>query len=693
MYHSGVSVDHGPEETVTGRRAGLTATTPETVFVLYSLEAILCTLLIFSLLWALYRNRQLGRGSNLLVLLAALAMTSAAFVVASALSLYEFWFQARLAPGDPESLASPALALAALFFVLFSTLDPGDDASRRGLGAGGLLAVGAAAFYVGVLQGWIWLGPSLCFALAFIAAVCKPGPTKAPRLMALSLGLFLAGCLARPTLQWTGVAIGEWRVSVGQHVPFLLALVLLARVVETDLGALFIKFFLRLNLTFIALAGFIILLMARQQRQEYLDFAVQQTTRLTEQLQGHILHFRGRGMSAEDILHSPEVTKQIVANFGTLADMREVSIYLDNRWLRLTIDSEGLIERRTGVQSPLRSFPDQPILDGERLVLPTSLTDRDALIGGVEIRESVLEMNRAIAGNVMWIFLAFTLAVAGSGVLIGIIVTQADSTIQRQYRRLRQTDRRMAQVAKMAALGEMAGGVAHEINNPLGVILGRADLLIATSGRGQASDSLEDLKVIRRQAERAGKITADLLDFARPHPLDLRRHDIDRIVQDTTRFLKPMIEGEGIALETELRAGISLSVDPDRIRQVLVNLIQNAIEACRDKRGATIRVATNRRRDNGCVEISVKDNGSGISADALERIFDPFFTTKPQGTGLGLSVSYGIVKQHGGSIEIFSELDKGACFVAVLPVDIEVANRRGGEGGQPPDSSENALGI
>lgn len=224
----------------------------------------------------------------------------------------------------------------------------------------------------------------------------------------------------------------------------------------------------------------------------------------------------------------------------------------------------------------------------------------------------------------------------------------------------------MAQADKLASIGELSAGIAHEINNPLGIILGYTQLMLRSSG--QESELTADLKTIEKQVRHCKTIVEDLLNFARTSPPQKAMCDIHKIIDEVLHFIRQHAKVEAIAITTAYDRHIGpLFMDEKSISQVLINLLMNAIYAL-DGRGA-ITVSTHALNGGRKSAIKVQDTGQGIAAGDLPRIFDPFFTTKPtgQGTGLGLSVSYGIIKNHGGEIRVESRPGQGTTFTIELP--------------------------
>jgi signal transduction histidine kinase len=219
---------------------------------------------------------------------------------------------------------------------------------------------------------------------------------------------------------------------------------------------------------------------------------------------------------------------------------------------------------------------------------------------------------------------------------------------------------------KLSAVGELASGVAHEINNPLTTILGQAQLLL---GRSDVPTPVrERVELMADEASRAARIVQNLLLFARHYPPERRPCAPSDQVERVLTLKTYQLERDKIRIVTDFTPCPPVWADENKIQQVLLNLIQNAHHALTRQTGD--RVLTLRVRPRGDrVVIEVIDNGPGIPTEALPRIFDPFFTTKPpgEGSGLGLSVSYGIIGQHGGRLYAENRPEGGAAFVIELP--------------------------
>jgi signal transduction histidine kinase len=224
--------------------------------------------------------------------------------------------------------------------------------------------------------------------------------------------------------------------------------------------------------------------------------------------------------------------------------------------------------------------------------------------------------------------------------------------------RLRERDR-------LAAIGEMAAGLAHEIRNPLGAIKGAAEYL--EPSRSSSKDDAELLQVIVEEANRLNSVVSQFLDYARPFRATLAPTGLNEIVRKTAKLVEAR-EGQPQALVTLVLDPQlpPIEVDAEQVKQVLLNLVINAIEATGD-RGTPVEIATRYLPERDRVELSVRDRGEGIAKDQLDHIFIPFFTTKPRGTGLGLAVCQRIIANHGGDIRVESERGLGTTFTVRLP--------------------------
>lgn len=228
---------------------------------------------------------------------------------------------------------------------------------------------------------------------------------------------------------------------------------------------------------------------------------------------------------------------------------------------------------------------------------------------------------------------------------------------------LRQTRQQLVVAEKLAALGELTAGVAHEINNPTAVMLGNLDVMVEELG-DNAKPVQQEIDLVIEQIYRIRDIINRLLQYAHPDEFSgyISVVEVNSLVMDTLKLVSHLRNESKFVIDTDLKADQVIEVNPQEIQQVLVNLIVNAIHVLPEKKGE-ILIKTRNWKDQGVV-ISIIDNGAGIDDKHLKQIFNPFFSTKGQGegTGLGLSISYGLVRRYGGNLTAESKLGKGSEF-------------------------------
>ena len=239
---------------------------------------------------------------------------------------------------------------------------------------------------------------------------------------------------------------------------------------------------------------------------------------------------------------------------------------------------------------------------------------------------------------------------------------------EREKIQQKESEIRLIQSEKQASVGKLAAGVAHEINNPLTAVLTFTHLILRRKDIPEAVR--EDLELVASQTERVRAIVKSLLDFSRQTELSPVTMDINSLIEDSVRLMENQALIKGIDLVFEADKNLPLLVlDRNQCQSVFINMILNAFDAM--EAGGRIDIHTQKAAEgkNGGVEISIKDTGSGIPPENMDKLFDPFFTTKPvgKGTGLGLAVSAGIIQRHGGSIDVKSKPGSGTTFTIRLP--------------------------
>ncbi|MCX7761651.1 MAG: ATP-binding protein, partial [Candidatus Kryptonium sp.] len=253
--------------------------------------------------------------------------------------------------------------------------------------------------------------------------------------------------------------------------------------------------------------------------------------------------------------------------------------------------------------------------------------------------------------------------------------------ILRDVTKVKALEQQLLQSQKMEALGRLTAGVAHDINNALTVILGNAQLArrLLTQDIEKAKEKLNE---IEQTIRKTGEFTRKLLIFSREQPAVMKIIDLNSLINDFTKVMLKVLR-ENVKIELILAPKLpNIKADPTLINQVLLNLIINAQEAIPGAGKIIIETYTRyidqeysnfhlEAKPGDYVVLSVTDDGVGIEKDILPKIFEPFFTTKPHGTGLGLSIVYGIVKQHGGFVNVYSEVGQGTTFKVYLPAVYE----------------------
>jgi len=240
------------------------------------------------------------------------------------------------------------------------------------------------------------------------------------------------------------------------------------------------------------------------------------------------------------------------------------------------------------------------------------------------------------------------------------------SATRSQLEELKQAETQLMEGERLSTVGRLAAGLVHEINNPLTVILGQAELVmkeLADSARGR-----ERMRIIMQETSRVGRLLGRVLQLSEPQPSERRPCALEEQVRWVAEVKRDELDRDGIRIVTEVATVPSVYADQDQIRQVLLNLVQNAQQAMAKHPGQRVLTLLVSESD-GRVRVEVRDTGPGIPPEVLPRIFDAFFTTKTagDGTGLGLWVSYGIVEQHQGRLRAESRPEGGAAFIIELP--------------------------
>jgi len=253
--------------------------------------------------------------------------------------------------------------------------------------------------------------------------------------------------------------------------------------------------------------------------------------------------------------------------------------------------------------------------------------------------------------------------------------------LKQSHEALENTQQRLIRTERLASMGQLSAGIAHEINNPLGTILLYSHLML----KHLASDNPQrpDVETIVSEATRCRNIVRGLLDFARQSRVHKAEVDFRKLMEDVRKVMAPKAEDKGVKLMVEAPGDLPpMMVDAAQVKQMLINLVDNGIDAT--ERGGMVSISARAQSGNGDVVVEVRDTGCGMSREHQRKLFTPFFTTKEmgKGTGLGLAIAYGIVKMHSGDITADSEVGRGTVFTVRLPagernVDfVEAADKR-----------------
>ena len=334
---------------------------------------------------------------------------------------------------------------------------------------------------------------------------------------------------------------------------------------------------------------------------------------------------------------------------------------MDHPVFVLSLDRRVLYPNAAAVREYGYSFQELTSMSIDRLVASTvPLRPGDDDIAGPTANVIVAEhVHRRRDGSQFPAAVALSVIRQDNGTAIGHVVSVRNVTTERRIaEHLRQSE-------KLAALGELVAGVAHELNNPLAGISAFAQLLLEEP---LDDDQRESARLIKREADRAVGVIRDLLLFSRKEGRSNGPVDLNALVQLTLRLRAYNLRASHVEVETHLGPDVpEVAGDDQKLQQVILNLIVNAEHAIRQSSTRRLVIRTAREGENVLVEVS--DSGAGMSEEILNRVFEPFFTTKPpgEGTGLGLSVSYGIVEAHGGTIAVESTLGRGSTFRVLLP--------------------------
>lgn len=652
--------------------------TPENAFVFSLFDLLISGLIFLVSLSLLRRPREGPPPKQLYCLVLTFFFFSGHFLFRSIWLLREMSAQTASEPALPVVFFIANLETAALISLLFVYLQPllsGHWLARvlLALGAGLLVEIGLYAIGPRPLagpEGGIWqsnlfhiLLLTIVLLLYFYSRPALSFFAASPLIMLLLSEGIAWGRLLHPA---NPAFLYLWNA---EHYLRFAALLLFALVLDRKSRNLYVQIFVRINLISIVIASVLILTIIETERKQYRAIAKTNMQDFVEFLRGHILYFHRQGETPVQILSSPQIVEGIVREFGRLPDLRRVRLSVGNLGMEMSIDEAGMIDQHFAPAEGNWDNPSPLPVTWQRIATLVELPiySQQQLVGRLEIDETLQSINSRIAVQMRIIFFVFTGLVFVSGLLVGLTVRTANRTIEHQYAELTRTNQQLLHAAKLASVGQFADGIAHEINNPAGIIVARADYLASVADEIVLAPSFrEDIEVIRRQAHRVSEIVRRLLVFSRPSGLKKESTDVNSVAKRTLDMLRPRLYTRRIELRGSYAESLpAIQADPNRLEQVFINIVNNAVDAM--PTGGQLRVETGIADKELYVRFT--DTGVGIAKEHLRDIFDPFFSTKrpDKGTGLGLAVSYGIIRDHSGAIDVESQPGRGATFTVRLP--------------------------
>jgi signal transduction histidine kinase len=391
-------------------------------------------------------------------------------------------------------------------------------------------------------------------------------------------------------------------------------------------------------------------------------------------------HYFAYELAVIALIEGPERNIAITGIGGNAAELVQQGLsYMDEARrdgivMRVVTTGQNILVNDSSQSTFFRPIPNWD----SKSEMCVALKDGDQIKGVINVesqRKNAFSQNDFIVLEALAGILSSVISSAGQYQKLQATVDQLQAAREELQERVvaqHMAESRLVQAAKLAAVGEMAAGIAHELNNPLTTVSGFTELVLEELPEGTGIRN--DLELVLREAHRARGVVRRLLDFARQSENARVRSDVNEIVVDVLALVNHLLRMSGIQLFTDLSDGIPwISVDRNQIKQVILNLVHNALHAM--PTGGELHITTSlRQRDqHEWLAMSLTDTGTGIAPENLERVFEPFFTTRSKdgGTGLGLSVTYGIIADHGGLIDVESLVGKGSTFTVWLPIEAE----------------------
>ena len=366
----------------------------------------------------------------------------------------------------------------------------------------------------------------------------------------------------------------------------------------------------------------------------------------------------GRGMSDDDPLRRNVEVKVGEGIAGRVVQAGEAVLVED-------IEKDPRFGRTSDPRYGSGSFICMPLRVGDRIVGVVNLAKKEASPGVPVQSFSPPDLQFL---NALMTYTAYAVDNARLFEEARTAAHRLEEVVADQKLRLTLAQQQMLQAAKLSALGELVAGVAHELNNPLTVLIGTADMIEAQAD----GPILEHVGLMRDAANAARSVVRGLLTFARKMPLEKTRVDIAELSERVLALTMGELHVAEVKVQKEIAPGLpAVWADENQLQQVIVNLITNARQAMAEVSNERRLIIAVQPAESSRIRIAVEDTGPGIPSDVLPKIFDPFVTTKSEGTGLGLSISYGIIREHGGTLTVESTVGKGTTFTIELPIGSE----------------------
>jgi signal transduction histidine kinase len=645
----------------------------ENRFIFNLFDVLLCGIIVLVILRAWRAQTKTIPVRNQLLLLLAFSSLGASFATKALSSGAFIFFRYHLPVASFESVFHVFQASAWLLLVASAYPSPRVRQSRAPMRHLSVFFLLVSLFALLVLFGWLGsLTPKLLMFLdlanmiliAFTLVHVYRSPLGGRRYAAGALALvFVAASFHfvsslnwgdKPSLIFWNLEQFSWSFSL-----FTCALAI--GETSRDLSD---RVFVRLQITFILLASLMLLVITQSEKADYFASIRGRSDQLAEFMRQDVDRLRQQNEPLSAIATREEFAKAI-REYDNLPELKIVRMSADNQIVTLQIGDNGEVSPPNSlVSASLRIDPEEYFLINA-LPLKTTSSVEVAFYGSREV------LDQHIRRQIVLIFSLFTATVALSTLMIGLVVRGASAKIRGQAREIEKAQQQIYQSSKLAAVGKLAAGVAHEINNPATTILSLSSFWLSQNGGQPIAVDAEDLREVMTQAQRIARITTSLLEFSHPQILEMKPVPLEHIISLSLRLVDDLLTANRVSVQKNLpREKIRVRADEDSLVRALENLYRNAIDAMPGGGVLTLGVFwEDQTRER--IRLEIADTGLGIQKDHIDRVFDPFFTTKEvgKGTGLGLSIVHGIIKEHQGTITIESQVGQGTRFVIALPTE------------------------